>query len=674
MNFFNYLRDELNISLNEQQKEAIEADNKRILLEACPGSGKTTTLVARIAYLILYKKAKPSDILTLTFSRASAQDMERRFKSLFGNILKQPVHFSTIHSFCYQFLFFCQRNSILAVPELLERQENNGKHKILRNVYFGLHNEYLSEDEVDNLSNDISFVKNKIISPEQYKTVFNKFSLLYQKYEEYKQSRNLMDFDDMLSMTYRILKEHENLLNGYGRFTCVHVDEVQDTSLIQHKIIKILSQNGNLFMVGDTDQSIYGFRGAEPEYIVNIQKIFPDARILRLEVNYRSTESIVRLSSHFISQNTFRHAKDMRTYNCDGEIPRIYLLENKKEQIQKAMELIDQESGKNTAILFRNNLSGLPVAYNMIIEGVPFYIRENYSSFFKHFVISDIFSFFKLAIDSTDMESFSKIYYKIGASISKEDLQNLKARKGEENIFSGLFSLNRNKRYMTEHINRIKKAFEKIRNSVPEKALDIIEQELGYGDFLRRNTGCMNIFTTLKYFAEDAKSLPEFKTRLRTLKNGIDQSYRRYNTAGVNLLTLHGSKGMEFDRVVIIDLIDGQFPSEKSVEGLITGNRKEYEEEVRLFYVGVTRAKKEVYLIAPCKCEGKTVIPSRFIDQFLNGYREVLGEGQIVLHKRFGEGVVKGCSGDVAEIMFKKQGCRKLSVKNCMKAGLLKIN
>lgn len=673
MDFFNHIKNELNIILNQQQKEAVRAEDSRILLEACPGSGKTTTMVVRIAYLIICKMVDPSKILTLTFSRASARDMEGRFHKLFGRMINKPVHFSTIHSFCYRFLFHCQKKGRLVVPNLLE-QTDGRKHKVLKDIYLRTHNEYLGEDEAAELSNEISFVKNKLISPNSLKSDFDDFTKIYDEYERFKKENNFMDFDDMLLMAYEILSGKSYLYDYYGQFEHVHVDEIQDTSLVQHKIIEKLSSRGNLFMVGDTDQSIYGFRGAEPDYIVNIKEHYDNIKILRLENNYRSTKTLVNLANMFIKQNAGRHDKNMCTGNGDGEEPRVFIAKSLDEQLKKIMELAgDGNDSLKTAVLFRNNLSGLPVAYKFIENGIPFYIRENYMSFFKHFVITDVFSMFNLAKDFSDIESFVKIYYKLGAPISRADVENLKNHMDrEKDIFSELFSLFRHKKHLLEHIGRIKKALKRISRTNPYNAFNIMENELHYNLYLKKSMGALNVYSTLKYLAAGAKTFDDFKAKLRMLKNGIDQSLKNRRSDSVFLLTLHGSKGLEFDRVIIIDLIEGEFPCENSLEDLIMGNRKTYEEEVRLFYVGVTRSKNELYLMAPQRSGNQEVSPSRFINQFM-AYenRTEYEEGKTIVHKKFGEGIIISRKDDVAVVVFKKSGRRKLSLTACIESGLI---
>lgn len=617
MDYFRYLQDELKLCLNEQQKEAICAQEKRILLEACPGSGKTTTLIARLGYLVLSKKISPQDILTLTFSRFTAKDMEKRFVRLFGNRINQSIRFSTIHSFCYQFLFHCQNKGVLKVPQLLE-QYSNSKVRILGKIYYDIHGEFLSEDRAFELSNDVGFVKNKLKSPFQYKSNFQSFPVIYQKYEAYKKNNNLMDFDDILSAAFEVISRNKNLYLDYGKFKYINVDEVQDTSLLQHKIIEQISQNEHLFMVGDIDQSIYSFRGAEPDYILDIKALFPETKILKLETNYRSTKSIVKISNEIIRQNQFRNKKNMRTDNEEGEAPKVIYAKDIEKQVEMVMQLINKSSSDvKTAVLYRNNLSGLPIAYSMIVNGHPFDIRENYAGFFRHIVIKDVFAFFELSDNFSDLSSFMRVYYKMGAPISKTVVQNIKERiASNTDIFSQLYNLYKHSRYMIEQISRVRKALRKIRVCRPEKALDIIEHDLQYNSFLKRNPCSINVFSLLKYFARGVKTTDELKTRLRTLKNGIEQYYTRTLDARVSLLTLHGSKGLEFDKVILIDLVEGQLPSEKALEDLTLSNRKTYEEDIRLFYVGVTRAIKELFLIVPEKVNGKKMTPSRFIDTF----------------------------------------------------------
>ena len=261
----------------------------------------------------------------------------------------------------------------LSVPNLIEKQYSHGKTRILRSLYFETNQEYPGEDVTDQLANEISFVKNKLIQPEALKSDIENFSLIFRLYEKQKQEKHLIDFDDMLFMAYDVLRNNRQLYLEYGLFPHVHVDEVQDTSLLQHRIIELLSQDGNLFMVGDTDQSIYGFRGAEPEYIVNIRDIYPDARVLRLETNYRSSGKIVQMADQFIRQNQYRHEKNMITINAEGETPVAYFFNDMETQLKKVLKLIKRALWKNTAVLFRNNLSRLPVAWKLIPRGFLLY-------------------------------------------------------------------------------------------------------------------------------------------------------------------------------------------------------------------------------------------------------------------------------------------------------------
>mgnify|MGYP000850498660 CR=1 FL=1 len=619
MDFFRYLEDELNIRLNKQQSEAVKVSGRRVLLEACPGSGKTTTLVSRNAYLILCGNAEPSDILTLSFSRASARDMEKRFYSLFGNVINSPVHFSTIHSFCYGFLKYCGKKQILRVPELLEGKQDGSKLKILKNIYFSLSGEYLSEDALEEISNAISFVKNKLIPPESYKRELRDFPLIFEKYEQYKKEKNLIDFDDILSLAYSVLKSDEGVCAGYAAHRFVHVDEAQDVSLLQHKVIELLSKNGSLFMVADTDQSIYGFRGADPEYIVNINMIYPDAEIIKLETNYRSTACIVELSNSFISRNVYRHPKRMDTLNEKGKYPCYISAKDSKDQIRKVIELLaDGYAKKTAAVLYRNNLSGIPVAYELIKNGIPFYMRDNYSNFFRHPVIADVFNFFHFSENPDDIECFKKIYFKMGAPFSKTCITYLESNAGaSRNIIISLFDIYWKNRDMREHLFRIRKAIKKIRRSKPSRAFDIIFNDLCYEEYIKRNAGFSTVFSTLKQLSDGAKTISELQKRLGIIKREIERSCRTDSDSAVCLLTLHGSKGLEFDKVILIDLIDGLFPAEKSLDKAAADKKMLYEEEARLFYVGVTRARSEVFLVAPGKLDGKAVNPSRFIKRFL---------------------------------------------------------
>ena len=620
MDFFKYLHDELNLNPNAQQREAIHAPEKRILLEACPGSGKTTTLVARLGYLIIHEKICPTDILTLTFSRFTARDMEKRFTRLFGNRINYPVGFSTIHSFCYRFLFYCQSAGVLKVPQLIEKQYYAGKNRILTNIYYDLHQEYLDEDKILELSNEVSLVKNKMILPSQHKSYFQKFTEIFQKYEEYKVSKNFMDFDDMLSLTLKLITHNKNLYYEYGGYNYINVDEVQDTSLLQHRIIEKISIDKNLFMVGDIDQSIYAFRGAEPEYLLNIKNVFPQTRLLKLETNYRSTKSIVALSNEIIKNSIYREDKNMRTDNEMGHLARIIHVKDTESQSQEVLKIIeDIPINQKVGILYRNNLSGLPIASSLLENGHMFSIRENYASFFRHSVIKDVFAFIMLSKNFNDVKAFTKVYYKIGVPISKKAFQSIINKVSHErDIFGAMYNVYKSNKNMLEHITRVRKSLRKIKISKPEKILDIIENDLQYSSYIKKSPSSVQIFLLIKHFCRRLKTVDELKTLLRKLKDGIDLHYSNNVESCISLLTLHSSKGLEFDKVIIIDLVEGILPTEKALEELEALNRKNYEEDIRLLYVGITRAIKELYIFLPGKIYGKKMTPSRLLERLKN--------------------------------------------------------
>ncbi len=306
MDFIKYLNDRYNIDLNEQQQKAVLNIEGPILLLSVPGGGKTTVIVSRCANMILNHNIDPENMLTLTFSKASAIDMGQRFKKIFGDEIKNNVNFSTIHSFCYSVLRTYANKRCVSFPTIIEDEKAPlSKNQLLKKFYFEFNEEYISDDKLEELSNAICYIKNMMLTIEEINESdidIKNIIEIYKSYEEYKRINNYIDFDDMLSITLKLFKKNNELLNYYRRkYTYINIDESQDTSYLQHEIIKILvSPRNNIFMVGDEDQSIYTFRAAFPKALLNFKETYPKAQIFLMERNYRSTKSIVNAANLFI--------------------------------------------------------------------------------------------------------------------------------------------------------------------------------------------------------------------------------------------------------------------------------------------------------------------------------------------------------------------------------------
>lgn len=690
--FFELLEEKYNIDLNPQQKEAVTSIEGPSLLLSVPGGGKTTVIVSRCANMVLNHGIDPGKILTLTFSKASARDMKDRFLSIFGRDLSCDTDFLTIHSFCYSVISTYLRKNNKPFPEIIEGERSTiTKNQMLKQIYLDLNREYISEDKLEDLSNSISFVKNMLYSEDDISEMdfgINNFLEIYSTYEKRKRNGGYIDYDDMLTGTYQLLMKSTGFLDALReKYHYINVDESQDTSFVQHEIIKLLAgPRNNIFMVGDEDQSIYGFRAAFPKALLSFKETYPGARILLMERNYRSTQSIVKSANTFIKQNKERYKKEMFTENTEGNAVVFKHVDDRNEQYSYLTSILkDQSNLSGCAVLYRNNISAITLVDYLESSKIPFYIRDNNIHFFKHWVVSDILAFIKLSLNPNDIEAFEQIYYKTNAFLSRSMFEYVAANRteGKKSVLETLLCYPDMPQRTVESVKSLIFYIGTIEFLEPLKAIEYIEKELEYENYIRRvckeggySLESLNyIIDSLKTIAARVSSLKDLFDRLSILKNSIENAKGNRNKNAVVLSTIHSSKGLEFDNVYMIDLVDGQFPSAKSISEYENKNCSLMEEEVRLFYVGITRAKKHLELITFSKANKKKSRSSRFVRHLMlaqnqtkpSGKSEIY-EGAWVEHVKFGEGLVTRVdeSKDLIIIDFKSAGSKMLSLGICI--------
>ena len=616
------------MNLSIEQKKAICHLKGPALVLAVPGAGKTTVLIHRTANLILNHNVSPESILSITFSRASARDMEERFKKLYGDITQIPVHFSTIHSFSYSIIReYAYKNKIKYT--LIEDENNElNKFNLLKKIYFTVNKSQIAEERLETLLNSIGYIKNMMITPGEFlnhnKIDIKNFEDIFTIYESYKKSNNLLDFDDMLTLCLDILKQDKHILDKYrSRFDYIQVDEGQDTSKVQMEIIKTIAHpKNNLFIVADDDQSIYSFRGAYPRGLLNFRKTYKDGKLFFMETNYRSSKNIVSVCNNFIKVNKLRYDKNIIAANPLHEPIKIVKVKSVLDQYEYIIgELKKHGDYSNTAILYRNNISSVGIIEYLERNNIPFYVKDVKLKFFNHWVLKDIFDFFMLAKDTSNVECFENMYYKMNGFISKNHLSHVKARRGEMSVFDTLLDMHGLNEFYRKNFLDLKLNFKKLSQMKPYEGINHIEKALGYEDYLKENSikfgytfdSVKNMLTYLKIISEPLNTADELLIRLKYLNHTISQSVKIKK--GVTLSTVHSAKGLEFDRVFMVDLIDGEFPPANTIDEFNKGNIEFLEEERRLFYVGMTRAKKDLFLITLDNKNEKQVKPSRFLTE-----------------------------------------------------------
>lgn len=704
-NFLSYLKDNCNINLTKEQSEVVFSVNGPMAVVAVPGSGKTTTLICRTANLILNHNVNPRKILGLSFSKASAMDMRSRFNNLFGNIVKDKVAFSTIHSFAYYVInnYSCRHNIKYTIIESKNSPVNPSI--LLKNIYKKYNKDFITDDKLEELSSFIGYLKNIMVSFEDTEIYKNDFPVpnfmqIYKEYEVFKIKNNLLDFDDMLVKCYEILNKDKSILNFYRNlYDYIEVDECQDTSKIQQEIIKLISiPKFNLCIVGDDDQSIYSWRGAFPNGLLNFKKEYhKNGKVFFIQQNFRSNKNIVTTANKFIKSNKKRYNKELFTENEEGNKIKFINTKDDYDQIDFLVKKLKEENNlKEVIILYRNNISSIPIVDRLLQENIPFYIKDSVPSFFNSWVVKDILSFFQLAFDLTDIDAFERIYYKMKSYVKKDDLNILHTRKIKESVFRTLYN---NQTYSSSNyrLKSFEDKFMKLSSLSGDEAIHFIRYELNYENYMinycdKFKFNIDNIQTILSMLAMILSSCPtlqDVESKLIYLKEEMEKSKFKGKVNGVMLSSMHSCKGLEFDTVYIIDLIENIFPSPDSLDKTNKNDSSSLEEETRLMYVAITRARENLYLINPLRKNNKKCSPSMFLEKLYkisyNGkpyknnniktketiHSVSLEEGTIIEHNSFGIGKILNINKDILTISFENGPIKTLSYNLCISNGLL---
>ncbi|MGV3464162.1 MAG: ATP-dependent helicase [Heyndrickxia sp.] len=730
--FFIRKRNEIGVSLNEVQRKAVQQTDNPLLLLASPGSGKTTTIIMRIGYLIEEKGVNPARIKSVTFSKASANDMKERFERFFPYL--PPVDFSTIHSFAFEVVRDNFRKNGIAYQiiegDLKEQLSGDDKelplHKkiILRNLFKSIVGENITDDQLEELTTYISFIKNKMIPLDKWSTVkveVPEAEKIFREYETFKKTgyqKLLMDYDDMLAMAEKVLDQNKELLQFYqGRYDYVLTDESQDTSLVQHAIIeKLVKKHQNLCVVADDDQSIYSWRGAEPSYLLNFKKVYPNANILYMEQNYRSSKDIVDVANEFIKQNKHRYNKNMFTDNSSHH-PIVF--KHFQDYLQQAKYLVKEihraDNFAEVSVLYRNNSSSIALMNEFDRAGIPFYMKDADNRFFSHWVVEDILNFMRMTFTDKRTDILEKIHLKFNGYISKRQMEKLKEIHNQESVFDNLLKYVPLQEYQVKLLTESKETFQQMKGMSPLHAIRVIRDRLGYEKAIEkmcerlgfRKEYLFGILNTLEEIALGLETMEEFASRLKYLESVLKHARFNKGKNVVTFSTFHSAKGLEFERVYMIDLIDGIIPSSDDYKS--GAEDSAMEEAVRLFYVGMTRAKKHLELISYKERDGELVQESPFVLKVKkimnldsvslipenttpsktkraikvgkttipynpNGIRDQadLTVGMDIKHRVFGQGAVMNFDGETIEVRF-TSGVKNLAVQTCLEMGLLEL-
>lgn len=616
------------ITLNKQQERAVQAVEGANLLLAVPGSGKTTVLVARLGHMVINKGIDPGSILAITYNKKASLEMEARFHNKFGTNIGTAINFSTINALSLSiYKRYCRKCKIKERTQLKE----DDRRKIIVSVLKEFSEEYPSENEILELGQAITYIKNMMLENgevlEMEQDIPN-LSVMFHSYQEKLKADKKMDFDDQMVYARYVLEHDQELLSYYrSKYKYISVDEAQDTSKIQHLIIKLIATGNNLFMVGDEDQSIYGFRAAYPKALLNFRYDYTNPFIMRMEHNYRATEQIVEKAQLFISQNKGRYEKHMTAERGSGEAVNLITVNNREEQYLSLLEIARKHNGE-TAFLYRDNESSVVLVDLLLRNNIAFSLRAPEMNFFGARVIVDILAFLKLSVNAHDYEAFDRVCNKGILYLKKQQISYVDKDCNHKKI-SVFDALEKQMQYVEiKYRDRasIFKSFEESLSSMsPLKAVECI-LEKGYQKYIEQKHLDSGKIDILKMIAKNENDVPSFLKRLQYLEAQIQNGFHSKEENPIMLSTIHSSKGLEYDTVFMVDVYDGRFPSSRpNIFSRSKDNADGEQEERRLFYVGITRAKNHLNLFNICDRE------SSFVEEL---FPEVKAKHEEELHRR----------------------------------------
>ena len=610
------------MSLNHAQTEAVAHNKGPCMVLAGPGSGKTLTIAKRIEYLIMKHKVRPEEILVITFTKYAAWEMKNRTRSICGPS-SYAVTFGTFHGIYYGILKWAYR---LNQSNLLSDEE---KYRILREILPGI--DWDQEPEADEekdylqeLAIEIGNVKNNCMDIEEYEPVkytTEKFRKLYRTYEETKKKYRKIDFEDMLIQCRDLFMKRPDILKIWQeKLQYILVDEFQDVNQAQYDVVRMLAApQDNLFVVGDDDQSVYGFRGAKPGIMKEFMKDYPKARQILLDVNYRSSGYIVKGALRVIGNNKIRFEKKIEAFRKPDETVHVQEVKDPVQEAEYVLERIREYREKGVsytemAVLYRTNVDARAMSELMTEYQIPFVMKEHLNNIYEHFIALDMISYLRLSQGEYDRKYFLQIANRPNRYLTRESM------KTGNVSYESLRRYYRDKDWMVDRIDQLEWDMKMICDKTPYAAIQYIRKRMGYDEFLKeyaayRKISSEDLFAVLEEIWQNSKGYGTIKEWFEHIESYgkmlKEQNKKNGEKEGVNLMTMHAAKGLEFDTVFVIEANEGSCPYKKATTD------EEIEEERRLFYVAMTRAKRKLVISYVKEKNGKDLLPSRFVSELL---------------------------------------------------------
>ncbi len=615
------------MKLNRGQDEAIKHGNGPCMVLAPPGSGKTLIVTERTRYLIEESGVRPDQILVITFTRYAAREMKERFERLTAG-KNYPVTFGTFHSIFYGILkcaygigannLMSEKESSVLLQEVLDQTDIESTPEV--------------EDEeelVRELLREVGMVKNGLCHLKDFHSKYltqDEFAEVFRSYEHQKKELKKFDFDDMLVQCYALFRKKPEILQGWQkRFQYILIDEFQDINRVQYEVIRMLAApRYNLFVVGDDDQSIYGFRGAKPELMLYMKQEFPSLRTISLTVNYRSTEFITGAAARVILHNDTRFYKRVQSFRGRGQNVHVQEVLDEQEEAQYVTEEIQKKLDQGIkpgeiAVLFRAAVQARMISEILSEHRIPFEMRDYVTNFYRHFIVKDMMAYLQLAAGKRDRSLFLTICNRPLRYLARNSMENRQVN------FEDLRKFYCDKDWMLDIIDQFDVDVRMMKNMAPYAAIQYIRKKIGYDDFLKEYAEkhqiswkkLMDVMAELEERSKNFKSYDEWEIHIAKYTQELEEQQAKARKIKgerenkVQLMTIHSAKGLEFEDVFVIHANEGEIPHQKAEK------KDEIEEERRLFYVALTRAKNNLCISYITQKNGNSIKPSRFVEELL---------------------------------------------------------
>ena len=615
------------MKLNRGQDEAIKHGNGPCMVLAPPGSGKTLIVTERTRYLIEESGVRPDQILVITFTRYAAREMKERFERLTAG-KNYPVTFGTFHSIFYGILkcaYGIGANNLMS-----EKESSVLLQEVLDQTNIESTPEVEDEEElVRELLREVGMVKNGLYHLKDFHSKYltqDEFAEVFRSYEHQKKELKKFDFDDMLVQCYALFRKKPEILQGWQkRFQYILIDEFQDINRVQYEVIRMLAApRYNLFVVGDDDQSIYGFRGAKPELMLYMKQEFPSLRIISLTVNYRSTEFITGAAARVILHNDTRFYKRVQSFRGRGQNVHVQEVLDEQEEAQYVTEEIQKKLDQGIkpgeiAVLFRAAVQARMISEILSEHRIPFEMRDYVTNFYRHFIVKDIMAYLQLAAGKRDRSLFLTICNRPLRYLARNSMENRQVN------FEDLRKFYCDKDWMLDIIDQFDVDVRMMKNMAPYAAIQYIRKKIGYDDFLKEYAEkhqiswkqLMDVMAELEERSKNFKSYDEWEIHIAKYTQELEEQQAKARKIKgerenkVQLMTIHSAKGLEFEDVFVIHANEGEIPHQKAEK------KDEIEEERRLFYVALTRAKNNLCISYITQKNGNSIKPSRFVEELL---------------------------------------------------------